>query len=96
MIGSRSESGTSLRLDALPMTFVFGFAEGAGISSELSLLISGFRTMTFFAGSGSTGGVALLGAVRALVVLVTTGTVDCVLTRVEALVGRFSDMVVSK
>lgn len=96
MIGSRSESGTSLRLNVLPMAFAFDFV-GAGISSELSLLTSGFRTMTFFAGGGSTGGVALLKAVRALVVLAIAGTVGCVLMRVEALVAAagFPDMVFS-
>jgi hypothetical protein len=94
MIGSRSESGTSLCLAVLPMAFVFGFAEGAGVSGELSLLTSGLRTITFFAGGGSTGG-ALLRAVLALVVLVMTGTVGCALTRVEALVAAagFPDMV---
>ena len=87
MIGSRSESGTSLCLVVLLVTFVLVFAEGAGISGELSLLTSGFRTMAFFAGGGngcSTGGVAPLRAVRALVVLVMTGTVGCALTRVAA------------
>lgn len=96
MIGSRSESGTSLYLVALPKAFVFGFAEGTGVSGELSLLISGFRTIAFFACGGcSTGGMALLRAARALVVLVTTGTVGCALTRVEALVAAagFPDMV---
>ena len=64
MIGSRSESGTSLCFVALLMAFVFGFAEGARISAELSLLTSGFRTIAFFAGGSgcSTGGVALLRA----------------------------------
>lgn len=92
MIGSRSESGTSLCLVVLPMAFVFGFAEGARISGELSLLTSGFRTMAFFAGGGgcSIGRVALLRAVRALVVLVMIGTVGCALTRVAA--AGFPDM----
>ena len=99
MIGSRSESGTSLCLDALPMAFVFGFAEGGRISGELSLLTSGFRTIVFFAGGGTgcSTGVAPLRAARALVVLVLTGTVGCALTRVEALVAAagFPDMVLS-
>ena len=99
MIGSRSESGTSLCLVVLPITFVFGFAEGASMSCELSLLTSGFRTIAFFAGSGSgcSGGVALLRAARALVVLVMTGTVGCAFTRVEALVAAagFPDIVLS-
>lgn len=98
MIGSRSESGTSLCLIVLPITLVFGFAEGATISGELSLLTSGFRTIAFFAGGGcSAGGVAPLRAARALVVLVVAGTVGCALTRVEALVAAagFPDMVLS-
>lgn len=96
MIGSRSESGTSLCLVVLPMALAFGFAEGAGISGELSLLTSGFRT-AFFVGEGGAcstgrvGQVALLRAVRALVVLVMTGTVGCALTRVAA--AGFPDMV---
>ena len=88
MIGSRSESGTSLCLVVLPMTFVFGFAEKAGTSGELSLLTSGFRTIAFFAREAcSAEGVAPLRAARALVVLVVAGTVGCVLTRAEALVA---------
>lgn len=71
MIGSRSESGTSLRLAVLPITFGFNFE---GISKELSLPMSGFRAVSFFAGSGgSAGGVTFLMAVRALVVLVMAG-----------------------
>lgn len=96
MIGWRSDSDTSLRLDVLPVAFVLGFSEGAGISSELSLLTSGFRTMAFFAGGtgGGSTGIAPLGALRALVVLVT-GIADCALARVEALVvvAGFPDMV---
>ena len=97
MIGSRSESGTSLFLVVLPMTFVLGFVEGARISGELSLLTSGFRTIAFFAGGGCSGGVAPLRAARALVVLVLTGTVGSALTRVGALVAAagFPDIVLS-
>ena len=74
MIGSRSVSGTSLRLAVLPITFGFNFEEEAGISNELSLPMSGFRAVSFFAGSGgSAGGVTFLIAVRALVVLVMAG-----------------------
>jgi hypothetical protein len=84
-----------LCLVVLPITFVFGFAEGARISGELSLLTSGFRTIAFFAKGCSAGGVTLLRAARALVVLVLTGTVGT-LTRVEALVADgFPDMVLS-
>lgn len=96
MIGSRSESGTSLRFAVFPIAFVFGFAEGAGISSELSLLTSGFRMTAFFTGGGgsSAGSVAPLRAVRALVVLATAGAAGCALARVEALVtvAGFPDM----
>jgi hypothetical protein len=83
-------------LAVLPVAFVFGFAEGAGISSELALLTSGFCTTAFFAGGGgSAGDVVPLRAVRALVVLVTAGTAGCALVRAEALVavGGFPDMV---
>ena len=79
------------------MALAFGFVEGAGISGELSLLASGFRTIAFFARGGcSAGGAAPLRA-RALVVLVVAGTVGCALTRVEALVAAagFPDMVLS-
>lgn len=96
MIGSRSESGTSLFLVVLPMTFVLGFVEGARISGELSFLRSGFRTIAFFTkGACSAGGVAPLRAARALVVLVVAGTVGCALARTEALVaaGGLPDMV---
>ena len=80
------------------MAFVFGFAEGARIAGELSLLTSGFRTIAFFAGGGSgcsTEGVAPLRAALALVVLVLTGIAGCALTRDEALVAAvgFPDMV---
>ena len=98
MIGSRSESVTSLCLVVLLITFVLGLAEGARISCELSLLTSGFRTIAFFAGGGcSARGVALLRAARALVVLVVAGTVGCALTRDEALVAAagFPDIVLS-
>ena len=77
------------------MGFALGFTAGTGISNELSLLTSGFRTMAFFAGSGSsTGDVAPLRAVRALVILETVGTASCDLGRVEALaVVGFPDMI---